>query len=56
MAENRDLSPVGERDSRENPAVTAKFSAYVETRRQKMEGKKNVEQAKFQEEVERFFK
>ena len=47
MAENRDLSPVGERDSRENPAVTAKYSAYVETRRQKMEGKKNVEQAKF---------
>lgn len=53
---NKDLSPVQERDSKENPANTAKFSAYVETRRQKMEDKKNKEQAKFQEEVERFFK
>jgi hypothetical protein len=41
MAENKDLSPVGERNSMENPANTAKFNAYVETRRSKMEGKKN---------------
>ncbi len=49
-------SPQGERDTRENPAVTTKFSAYVETRRKKMESKKQVEQAKFQEDVQRFFK
>ena len=53
---NKDLSPVKERDSKENPANTAKFNAYVETRRHKMEQKKNLEQAKFQEDVERFFK
>ena len=44
---NKDLSPVKERDSKENPANTAKFNAYVETRRHKMEEKKNQEQAKF---------
>lgn len=55
-AGNKDLSPVGERDSKENPANTAKFNAYVETRRQKMEGKKNLEQSKFQEDVQRFIK
>jgi hypothetical protein len=38
---NKDLSPVKERDSKENPANTAKFNAYVETRRHKMEEKKN---------------
>jgi Uncharacterised protein family UPF0564 len=40
-----------QRDDRENPAITSKFSAYVTQRRKKQEDKKTQEQAKFQEEV-----
>ncbi len=51
-------SPVhaGERDEKEKPAITHKFSAYVEKRRKDMESKKNAEEVKFQDEVNRFFK
>jgi hypothetical protein len=49
-------SPVKARDARENPAITSKFSAYVQKRRADMEGKKQVEEEKFQEDVQRFFK
>ena len=44
-------SKVGDRDDRENPAITSKFSAYVTQRRKKQEDKKSLEQSKFQEEV-----
>ena len=49
-------SPTKERDDRENPAITSKFSAYVTQRRKKQESKKLEEQVKFQDEVQRFFK
>jgi hypothetical protein len=49
-------SPIKERDDRENPAITSKFSAYVTQRRKKQESKKLEEQTKFQDEVQRFFK
>lgn len=51
-----ETSPTKERDDRENPAITSKFSAYVTQRRKKQESKKQEEQAKFQDEVQRFFK
>lgn len=37
----------GERDGRENPAITSKFSSYVTQRRKKQEAKKQEEQTKF---------
>ena len=40
-----------ERDSRENPANTAKFSAYVAQRRKIMESKKNSEESKYQDDI-----
>ena len=55
-ARSKGSPSAGERDNRENPANTAKFSAYVDKRRKQMESKKNSEEAKFQEEVQRFFK
>jgi hypothetical protein len=35
------------RDNRENPALTSKFSAYVEQRRRHQESKKISEESKF---------
>ena len=49
----RTCSP-GERDVKENPAMTQKFNAYVGKRRKEMEEKKLGEEMKFQEEVQRF--
>ena len=37
----------GERDGRENPAITSKFASYVTQRRKKQEAKKEEEQTKF---------
>ena len=51
----RDASPQ-ERDDRENPANTAKFSAYVDQRRRKQESKKNAEEQKYQDDMERYMK
>ena len=45
-----------ERDDRENPANTAKFSAYVDQRRRKQEGKKNAEEQKYQDDMDRYMK
>lgn len=45
-----------ERDSRENPANTAKFSAYVDQRRKIMEAKKNSEESKYQDDIQRYMK
>ncbi len=55
LNKTRGYSPVDEQ-SKDKPANTAKFSAYVQQRRSQMEKKKKEEQEKFQEEVQRFMK
>jgi hypothetical protein len=40
-----------QRDDREKPAVTQKFSSYVEKRRREMETKKQAEQDKVQGDI-----
>jgi hypothetical protein len=44
------------RDEKEKPAVTHKFSSYVDKRRSEMESKKQAEQEKLQGEIQRFIK
>ena len=50
----RSVSPTA--TLKENPATTKKFNAYVDKRRREMEEKKQKEEMKFQDEVERFIK
>ena len=53
---NATASVMNRDSSKENPATTMKFDAYVESRRKHMEDKKVNEEGKFQEEIQRFFK
>lgn len=50
------LSPSKQRDNRENPALTSKFSAYVEQRRRNQESKKTSEECKNQDQAQRHLK
>ena len=56
MRRPRSAAQAAERpgDETKNPATTAKFEAYKDHRRREMEDKKQGEEAKFQEEVQRF--